>query len=231
MRKAAAAGVGPDLLQTTYSTRAGASVTSTVTTPVSWGAKADVNRAMPRPCPTSRVRKSALVTSKATSRSRPAAAKASSDWARPAVPAGRSTKVMLYGAGGAVGNFIAGYTAKKNPRATFVTACLGLVASLLSLLTIGHSLIGTIILLVVWGGSFGAWQLSQLTMTLNAAPDTFEAAMSLNTLAYTTSIALGALFGGLFADGLGVRSALWYGAALTAASLLVILATRRATSR
>ncbi|WP_245919008.1 hypothetical protein [Actinomadura mexicana] len=72
--------------------------------------------------------------------------------------------------------------------------------------------------------SFGAWQLCQITMTLAAAPDTFEAAMSLNTLAYNTSIAVGALFGGLFADHLGVRSVLWFGAALTAASLLVTLA-------
>jgi hypothetical protein len=44
-------------------------------------------------------------------------------------------------------------------------------------------------------------------MTLGAAPETSEAAMSLNTMAYSTSIALGALFGGLLADGLGVRSA------------------------
>ncbi|SNR49254.1 hypothetical protein SAMN06265355_103215 [Actinomadura mexicana] len=81
-----------------------------------------------------------------------------------------------------------------------------------------------VVLLVVWGVSFGAWQLCQITMTLAAAPDTFEAAMSLNTLAYNTSIAVGALFGGLFADHLGVRSVLWFGAALTAASLLVTLA-------
>lgn len=132
--------------------------------------------------------------------------------------------LMAYGIGGAMGNFIAGHTATRYLKATFVTACSGLVASLLLLLAVGHWTAAPVVLLVVWGVSFGAWQLCQVNMTLAAAPDTFEAAMSLNTLAYNTSIAVGALFGGLFADHLGVRSVLWFGAALTAASLLVTLA-------
>lgn len=139
--------------------------------------------------------------------------------------------LMVYGAGGAIGNFVAGHTAKNNLRTTFVVACTGLVGSLLLLLTVGHSKAGPIVLLFLWGLSFGAWQLCQINMTLAAAPETFEAAMSLNTMAYNTSIALGALFGGLFADSLGVRSVLWYGVALTGASLLFTLNTRRATSR
>ncbi|ETK34618.1 hypothetical protein MPTA5024_18485 [Microbispora sp. ATCC PTA-5024] len=49
--------------------------------------------ATPRPCPTSRARKSALVTSNATSRVSLAAEKAWSDWTRPAVLAGRSTNI------------------------------------------------------------------------------------------------------------------------------------------
>ncbi|WP_433467115.1 MFS transporter [Spirillospora sp. CA-128828] len=139
--------------------------------------------------------------------------------------------LMVYGIGGAAGNFVAGHTATRNLRATFMTACSGLVASLLLLLAIGHWQAGPFIVLVLWGVSFGAWQLCQVNMTLAAAPDTFEAAMSLNTMAYNTSIALGALFGGLFADHVGVRSVLWFGVALTAASLLVTLLTRRAPAR
>jgi len=138
--------------------------------------------------------------------------------------------LMVFGAGGAIGNFVAGHTARNHLRPTFITACTGLVASLLLLLTIGHLTAAPIVLLAVWGASFGAWQLCQINMTLAAAPETFEAAMSLNTLAYNTSIALGALFGGLFVDGLGVRSVLWYGVALTGASLLFTLGTRRATT-
>jgi predicted MFS family arabinose efflux permease len=55
--------------------------------------------------------------------------------------------------------------------------------------------------------------------------------MSLNTMAYNTSIALGALFGGLLVDSSGVTSVVWFGVALTAASLLLNLSTGRKTSR
>ncbi len=99
------------------------------------------------------------------------------------------------------------------------------MAALLLLLTIGDGKAGAVIALVLWGLSFEVVQLSQVNMTLAAAPETFEAAMSLNTMAYNTSIALGALFGGLFADSLGVTSVVWFGVVLTAASLLVLLAT------
>ncbi|MGW5261995.1 MFS transporter [Microbispora sp. NPDC004025] len=139
--------------------------------------------------------------------------------------------LMLYGAGGAAGNFAAGFTVTRNPRAGFIAGCAGLVASLLLLLTIGHGPGGSIVTLIVWGVSFGVVQLSQITMTQAAAPGTFEAAMSLNTMAYNTSIALGALFGGLFADHLGVTSVVWYGLALTAASLLLVLGTRPKPAR
>lgn len=148
-----------------------------------------------------------------------------------ATPAFITALLVIYGIGGAAGNFIAGYTVTKNLRASFVVACVGLVASLLLLLTIGHGQAGLIISVILWGVSFGAVNLCQINMTLAAAPDTFEAAMSINTLAYNTSIALGALFGGLFADNFGVGSAVWFGAALTAASLLVTLGAGRKTAR
>ncbi|MGF6887099.1 putative MFS family arabinose efflux permease [Nocardia sp. GAS34] len=136
--------------------------------------------------------------------------------------------LVVYGIGGAAGNFIAGHTVNKNPRASFKVACGGLVFSLLLLLTIGHSHAGALVAMALWGVSFGAANLCQINLTLAAAPDTFEAAMSINTLGYNLSIALGALVGGLFADNLGVRSTLWFGVALTAASLALAMAMVRA---
>ncbi|RJL22051.1 MFS transporter [Bailinhaonella thermotolerans] len=144
-----------------------------------------------------------------------------------ATPAFVAGLLIVYGVGGAAGNFLAGYTVTRSPRGSFVVACAGLVISLLLLLTIGHSPVGAIVSLALWGVSFGAMNLCQITMTLAAAPGTFEAAMSINTLGYNTSIALGALAGGLFADHLGVTAAVWSGVALTAASLLVALGVRR----
>ncbi|MFJ8542407.1 hypothetical protein ACIRFH_10415 [Streptomyces sp. NPDC093586] len=139
--------------------------------------------------------------------------------------------LIIFGIGGAVGDFVAGHTVGKNPRGTFVVGGVGLFTALLSLLTIGDGKAGVIITLILWGLSFGAVQLSQVDMSLAAAPETFEAAMSLNTTAYNTSIALGALLGGLFADDMGVTSDVRFGVALTGASLLLRVGTgRKATS-
>lgn len=138
--------------------------------------------------------------------------------------------LMLYGAGGAAGNLVAGHTVGRNLRGGFAVGCAGLTVSLLLLLTVGHGQAGAVVSLALWGISFGVVQLCQVNMTQAAAPDTFEAAMSLNTMAYNTSIALGALFGGLLADHLGVTGVVWFGVALTAASLLLTLATRGRTS-
>jgi predicted MFS family arabinose efflux permease len=144
-----------------------------------------------------------------------------------AAPTFVTVLLIIYGVGGAAGNFLAGFTVAHHVRTTFVVGGAGLVASLLLLLAAGDHPVGVIVALALWGMSFGVVQLCQLTMTQAAAPDAFEAAMSLNTLAYNTSIALGAFFGGLFADHLGVTSVFWYGVALTAASLLLVIRSGR----
>ncbi|UUV34838.1 MFS transporter [Amycolatopsis roodepoortensis] len=144
-----------------------------------------------------------------------------------ASPAFVTVCLIVFGAGGAVGNFVAGHFVAKNVLVSFAVGAAGLVTSLLLLLAVGHGQVGALAALVLWGLSYGVVQLSQLTMTQRSAPDTFEAAMSLNTLAYNTSIALGALFAGLLADHAGITSVVWFGVVLTAASLLFTVGTRR----
>ena len=51
--------------------------------------------------------------------------------------------------------------------------------------------------------------------------------MSLNTMAYNTCIALGALIGGLFADHVDVTSVIWFGMALVALSAALRATTGR----
>lgn len=80
------------------------------------------------------------------------------------------------------------------------------------------------------GLAFGVVQLSQINMTLSAAPETFEAAMSLNTMAYNTCIALGALIGGLFTDHVGVTSVVWFGIVLVALAVILRASTGRRTT-
>ncbi|WP_207782246.1 hypothetical protein [Phytoactinopolyspora limicola] len=51
--------------------------------------------------------------------------------------------------------------------------------------------------------------------------------MSLNTMGYNISIALGALLGGLFANNVGITAAVWFGVALTAMALLCAARSHR----
>lgn len=144
-----------------------------------------------------------------------------------ASPAYITALLMVYGAGGAAGNFIAGHVASRNFRGGFIVGCVGVTGALVMLLAVGHWRVGQVVALVLWGISFGVVQLCQVNLTQTAAPETFEAAMSLNTMAYNTSIALGALFGGLLADRAGVHIVVGFGIALTAASLVVTLLAGR----
>jgi predicted MFS family arabinose efflux permease len=93
------------------------------------------------------------------------------------------------------------------------------------LLVAGTNDAGVIAAMILWGLAFGVVQLSQISMTLAAAPQEFEAAMSLNTMAYNTCIAVGALIGGLFADHVGVTSVVWFGIVLVALAVLLRVLT------
>ncbi|QKW46092.1 MFS transporter [Streptomyces microflavus] len=138
--------------------------------------------------------------------------------------------LIVFGIGGAVGNFIGGHTVNKSLRGSFIVGGLIMVASLVLLLTIGANKVGVIIAMTLWGLAFGVVQLSQINMTLSAAPQQFEAAMSLNTMAYNTCIALGALIGGLFADHVGVSSVVWFGIVLVALAVILRAFTGRGTA-
>ncbi|MEV7316981.1 MFS transporter [Streptomyces microflavus] len=138
--------------------------------------------------------------------------------------------LIVFGIGGAVGNFIGGHTVNKSLRGSFIVGGLIMVASLVLLLTIGANKVGVIIAMTLWGLAFGVVQLSQINMTLSAAPQQFEAAMSLNTMAYNTCIALGALIGGLFADHVGVSSVVWFGIVLVALAVILPSVTGRGTA-
>lgn len=138
--------------------------------------------------------------------------------------------LIVFGIGGAVGNFIGGHTVNKSLRGSFIVGGLIMVASLVLLLTIGANKVGVIIAMTLWGLAFGVVQLSQINMTLSAAPQQFEAAMSLNTMAYNTCIALGALIGGLFADHVGVSSVVWFVIVLVALAVILRAVTGRGTA-
>ncbi|WP_437045536.1 MFS transporter [Streptomyces sp. enrichment culture] len=138
--------------------------------------------------------------------------------------------LIVFGIGGAFGNFLGGLTVRRSPRGGFVVGGLLLISALAMLPAADTDDIGVIAAMALWGVAFGVVQLSQINMTLAAAPDTFEAAMSLNTMAYNTCIAAGALIGGLFADHIGVTSVVWFGIVLMALSVILRATTGRRTT-
>ncbi|MFJ6608889.1 MFS transporter [Streptomyces sp. NPDC091289] len=140
--------------------------------------------------------------------------------------------LIVFGIGGAAGNFIGGRTVERSMRGSFVAGGVIMIAALVMLLTVGANDVGVIAAMALWGLAFGVVQLSQINLTLAAAPEAFEATMSLNTMAYNTCIALGALVGGLFADHAGVTSVVRFGIVLVALAVILAAATGRgATSR
>ncbi|MFF0506694.1 MFS transporter [Streptomyces fimicarius] len=139
--------------------------------------------------------------------------------------------LIVFGVGGAVGNVIGGRTVERSNRGSFVVGGLIMIAALLLLLTVGANDVGVIAAMALWGLAFGVVQLSQINLTLAAAPEAFEATMSLNTMAYNTCIALGALIGGLFADHTGVTSVVRFGIALVALAVILGAVTGRSTGK
>ncbi|MCX5155582.1 MFS transporter [Streptomyces sp. NPDC001553] len=130
------------------------------------------------------------------------------------------TLLLVYGVAGVIGNFAAGAGAGRSPRATLLVISVVLAATVALVPVLGGSVLTAGVLLAVWGLSYGGVSVSTQTWLLAAAPDAREAASSLFVGVFNGAIALGALVGGLAADGAGVSAVMWLGGALAAGALL-----------
>lgn len=131
------------------------------------------------------------------------------------------TLLLVYGVAGVIGNFAAGAGAARSPRATLLVISAVLAATVALVPVLGGSVVTAGVLLAVWGLSYGGTSVSTQTWLLAAAPDAREAASSLFVGVFNGAIALGALVGGLAADGSGVAAVMWLGGAFAAGALLV----------
>jgi len=75
--------------------------------------------------------------------------------------------------------------------------------------------------ILAWGAAFGALPLCLQVWTLRAAPLSFEASSALTNTVFQSSVAIGALVGGLIVDHGGVGKAWMIGSALALAGALV----------
>ncbi|MEV0320350.1 MFS transporter [Streptomyces sp. NPDC050658] len=149
----------------------------------------------------------------------------------PGLGAGLISGLLLaYGVAGIAGNFTGGALAARDPRRALLVIAAGLAAVMPLMGPAGGSLLASVALLIAWGLAYGGVSVSTQHWVLAAAPDHREAASALFAAVFNAAIALGALTGGLVADGLGATDVLWLGGGLALLALLVVAGTRRTTT-
>ncbi|MFI1799463.1 MFS transporter [Streptomyces sp. NPDC020379] len=133
------------------------------------------------------------------------------------------TLLLVYGVAGVAGNFLAGSRVGKSIKGTLLTISAVLALSVLLVPELGVSTPGALILLAVWGISYGGVSVSTQTWLATAAPQAREGVTSLFVGVFNGAIAVGATAGGRMADGFGTESVMWLGGALALGALLVTL--------
>ena len=127
-----------------------------------------------------------------------------------------STLLLVYGVAGLAGNFTAGATLTRSPRATITVGTLALAATVVLLPQASASTPAVIALVALWGYSWGALPLSLQFWMLNASPSAKEGGLALFVSVIQVALAGGSLVGGLIVDHLGVPPAFTLGAVLAA---------------
>ncbi|MFR9767225.1 MFS transporter [Nocardia sp. SC052] len=122
--------------------------------------------------------------------------------------------LLIYGIAGVAGNFGAGTAAARAPRKTLIAIGSILAATTIALPALGASLPGAVVLMIVWGVSYGGVSVSTQSWVFAAAPQAKEGASALFAGVFNAAIALGSLIGGLAADAIGVAAAMWLGGTL-----------------
>ncbi|MEU6150227.1 MFS transporter [Actinosynnema sp. NPDC047251] len=137
-----------------------------------------------------------------------------------ASPAAITAFLLVYGAAGVVGNFLAG--ARAHRPGTF-PAAIGLLACATLLLPVaGGTDAGAVVLLVVWGLAYGAVPVCSQTWFARAAPDAPEAASVVFTSSFQATLSLGALAGGVVVDATSPAAVMVLGGLVAAATATVL---------
>lgn len=132
------------------------------------------------------------------------------------------TMLLIYGILGIIGNFIAGPTASKTPKAVVTILSLGIAATLALFPSLATTTIAAAVLMAAWGLFYGGLSVSTQAWIAQAAPAHREAASALWVSIFNASIALGSLTGGQIYDGAGPNFVFWITAGT--ATLAILLA-------
>lgn len=126
-----------------------------------------------------------------------------------------SAFLLSYGIADFIGNWLAGWGAKKSLPGSIAIAATGMGVSLITLAAT-HSIVIGWVSLVGWGMSFGALPLTIQLYVFSAATDHTESLAAASVSLGQISIAIGALVGGICADVFDVYAAMLLGAGMAA---------------
>ncbi|WP_328701279.1 MFS transporter [Cellvibrio polysaccharolyticus] len=129
--------------------------------------------------------------------------------------------LFVYGIVGIASNFLAGIVAARHITQTLLIIALGLLLTPVLFLTIGGSLAGGGVALLVWGLAYGGVSVALMTLIMKAAPRAMEIATALYVGIFNIGIALGAWAGGQLVDERGLSSNLWLAGGFATAALLL----------
>jgi predicted MFS family arabinose efflux permease len=132
--------------------------------------------------------------------------------------------LLAYGVAGVIGNFLTG---ALRPVLALTVIAAGIVLTALALPTVGATVFGALVLLVVWGLAYGGTTVSTQAWAHAAAPSAPESSSAVLVGVFNGSIALGAFAGGQVADHFGTAAVTGVPAILATAALIVLLANRR----
>lgn len=138
-----------------------------------------------------------------------------------------SAVLFGYGLSGFVGNLFGGWASTRDVRLAFAGMAGLLGASIALLVLTGANPWAAALAVVIWGFGFGMLPITMQTFMFSAAPDHLETVSAMLVTTVQTSLAGGALIGGLVVDHFGVTRALWLGglAALLTSAVILALGT------
>ncbi|MGO4830883.1 MFS transporter [Rhizobiaceae sp. 2RAB30] len=130
--------------------------------------------------------------------------------------------LAAYGVAAFAGNFIAGKVVAKHTRATLVGVSLLVAATTIAVPNIAAVPALSIALLILWGAAFGGLPVALQTWMYKASGEEKESGQVVFNSLFQWALALGALFGGLVVDGLGVAPAIMLGGGLALVAAAVV---------
>ncbi|MGF6257525.1 MFS transporter [Ensifer sp. LBL] len=135
--------------------------------------------------------------------------------------------LFAYGAAGIGGNFVAGPVAARRTGATLLCIATALAAVLVGFALFGHSPLGGIIVLILWGIAYGGVSVALQTWMMKSAPSDVEVATALFVAIFNIAIAVGSFAGGRIVDQFDLGTNLLLAGILPSLGILLVLKAKR----